>query len=429
MQPVLEQRQLPEEAWTSGPEGYQRGARTDALLDSPVDVDDAVRLALLNHPRISAALQQLRATGARAFQQVLLQNPEVEIEVLFDDLPEIDAEATFDLATVLHWSLRRDIADNRVETARVETAESVVDLIYSVRTAYYDHVADLQRLDVSRRVLDAAEASAQAAELLRQAGNITELELLTHQGFAAEVRQSVIRREADAAASRHDLHRAMGLPDDRDRWETPTRLPRLPETTVDADELVDRAVEQSLAIDRLQRRQATGESLAKFHRRRGWMPEFSIGVSTDYHFDDDRLLVGPVVGVALPLFDRRQYAVDAHRADAMEAMYRRRQIRQQLTGRARTTARRLQAAHEEARHIEQRVLPLAERTVEEAMRQFNAMELGVFELLEAHRSRMRAGESHTEALRNFWLQRTRADRLIAGGFEGEAPPTSEESDP
>jgi outer membrane protein, heavy metal efflux system len=413
MRPVLEPRGVPEQAWQKRPKAEQVDERTDDLLSRPLEASDAVGVALLNHPRLQADLQQLRATRARAFQEALLDNPEVDAKLLLGEHTKLESEASFELGAVLQTSLRRDIARGQTEGARLQAARGVIDLLHRVRLAYYSHVADRQRLGLERHIFEAAEASAEAARLLREAGNITEFELVTQQGFASEMRLAVIRAEAAAAESRQTLHEAMGLGPAQDQWEVAERLPDPPEEAPDVDDLAERAVANNMGLARLQQEVEVQQSRVSLTRWQGWMPHLKLGVATEY--EEERWLVGPALGFGLPLFDRRQYAVDALEADALGASHRRRALRGRVRARARALAKRLEASHGAARHIAESVLPLRERAVDEALRQFNAMEISVFELLQVRRTHMQAGRDYVEALRAYWHNRARTTQILAGG--------------
>lgn len=415
MQSVLETRDVPEQAWQERPPDDEIETRTRAVFDEPLDVDAAIRVALLNHPQLQADLQQLRATRATAFQQALLANPEVEAELLVDGHTELEAETTFDLASLIHLSLRRDIARGQYERARLESAQGTIDLIYEVRQAYYDHVADRQRLELERHIFEAAQAQAEAARELYDAGNITEFDLAAQQSFASEVRLEVIRAEARAETSRQQLHEAMGLSPRQNGWEVVDRLPELPDEPTDVEDLVEQTVDNNLALDRLDREVDVAESRARLARRRGWLPHLDAGIGVEHQLDEQRPLVGPVIGLSIPLFDRQQHTVDARRAEALGATHRRRILEGRIHSRARSLGHQLEAADREARHLRDEVLPLRERTAEEAIRQFNAMEINVFELLQIRRNQMRTGRDYVEAMRTYWSRRARTSRLTAGG--------------
>ena len=60
------------------------------------------------------------------------------------------------------------------------------------------------------------------------------------------------------------------------------------------------------------------------------------------------------------------------------------------------------------------LLPLRERIVSETQLQYNAMQLGVFELLRAREQQIQAAIAYIETLRDYWLARTDLGQLLSG---------------
>jgi cobalt-zinc-cadmium efflux system outer membrane protein len=73
------------------------------------------------------------------------------------------------------------------------------------------------------------------------------------------------------------------------------------------------------------------------------------------------------------------------------------------------------------------LLPLRERIVNETQLQYNAMQLGVFDLLQAQERQIQAAVAYIETLLDYWLARTHFEQLLsgrlpnAGGFEMSRP--------
>ena len=72
------------------------------------------------------------------------------------------------------------------------------------------------------------------------------------------------------------------------------------------------------------------------------------------------------------------------------------------------------AALESSRYFLDVVLPLRASVTEQTQRQFNAMQLGVFQLLEARRRELDAGRRYVEALLAHWTARAQLEALLLG---------------
>jgi cobalt-zinc-cadmium efflux system outer membrane protein len=81
---------------------------------------------------------------------------------------------------------------------------------------------------------------------------------------------------------------------------------------------------------------------------------------------------------------------------------------------ARLVKARLEGAEDRARYSRDVVLPLRERIVRETQLQYNAMQVGVFELLRAREQQIQAAISYVDALLDYWLARTALEQLLSG---------------
>jgi len=116
----------------------------------------------------------------------------------------------------------------------------------------------------------------------------------------------------------------------------------------------------------------------------------------------------------IPLFDQGQ----ARLGRAMAEWRRAQQEYYALGVRIRSTARavreRLQGAQDRALYYRDILLPLRERIVNEIQLQYNAMQLGVFDLLRSREQQIQAAIAYIEILRDYWLARTDLGQLLSG---------------
>lgn len=415
LRPILESRNLPDEAWQERAHQEVEEA-TRVLLASPLGVDDALRVALLNHPELRANMRTFDAERARAMDATVLANPEVGSHVLFgaDDI-KVEADIEFPLTPLMQRSIRREIERGGVERARIEAALFVLEFTHELQIAYYEHVANLERRRLEEEVLALAEASATTAETLSEAGNITGLELVTHQAFASETRRAVFDARIAYATSRARLHRAMGLDSSSDQaeWEVLERLPEVPAEVAALDEILADALEGNLGLAVERRRLNANHARLRLERQQRWLPHVGIGIATEYEGDEWK--VGPSLKLGLPFFDRRRHAIDALQAEELAAQARQEARYRHLHVQAEEIHQRMVLAHQVVSHLEEELLPLRGRVVEEALLQYNAMELSVFDLLRARRDQIRAERDRVEALLEFWVVSARKDHLLAGG--------------
>ncbi len=65
-------------------------------------------------------------------------------------------------------------------------------------------------------------------------------------------------------------------------------------------------------------------------------------------------------------------------------------------------------------HYQDVLLPVREQIIEQTQRQYNAMELGVFQLILARRDQVRTAQEYVIALREYWQARATLDQILAG---------------
>jgi outer membrane protein, heavy metal efflux system len=80
----------------------------------------------------------------------------------------------------------------------------------------------------------------------------------------------------------------------------------------------------------------------------------------------------------------------------------------------RTAVAQLESARARADRFRTTVLPLRMRIVEQTQLQYNAMQVGPFQLLVAKQQQIDAGAAYIRALRAYWLARTQLDQILNG---------------
>jgi outer membrane protein, heavy metal efflux system len=85
-----------------------------------------------------------------------------------------------------------------------------------------------------------------------------------------------------------------------------------------------------------------------------------------------------------------------------------------IRAQARAVRDRLEGATDRAMYYRDILLPLHERIVNEAQLQYNAMQLGPFQLLHAREQQIQTAVAYIEALREYWLGRGDLGQLLSG---------------
>jgi cobalt-zinc-cadmium efflux system outer membrane protein len=128
--------------------------------------------------------------------------------------------------------------------------------------------------------------------------------------------------------------------------------------------------------------------------------------------------VGPALRARLPLFDRQQGVVVSRQAE-LDAL-RERYVGDAIGIRAAVRAARARVQSSEARAKQYRdtLLPLREQVLQQTVLEYNAMQIGVFQLLQARRDQIETGRSYVATLLEYWKARSALEQLLAGRYAG-----------
>lgn len=387
------------------------------VASGPLTVERAVQVALQNNAALQAEFEELGMARALTLSEQAIENPRVGAEILFPPGDEghtsIELELTQSLTSLLFAPRRAGIGSASVEAAKLRAAESVLDLAHRVRTSFYAHRADLQRLELWQTALAASDASSQGARALYEAGNISALEVYREEAERERLRMAVAEAELRAAESRAALDAELGLWGEDTRWTIERGQP-LPGDLPPDEELEAAALRQSLGLAAARSQLAAAGARASLSRWQGLIPDLEVGVAA-HREEEEGWAVGPIVELEVPLFNQGNGEVASSRAEVrkLQQEYRRDAVR--LRSVARAVSAKLRAAEARERHYRAVVLPLQAKILDESRRRVNAMLSGFFELLQAKRDQLEAARDHVTALEEYWIARAELNQLLAGG--------------
>lgn len=401
--------------WRSRDGADKLDESTRALLARPLTADSAVQVGLLNGARVQAAFSELGLARADLVRALALPNPTAEVALRFREgsRPDIEISAFEDLMAFVLLPLRRSAAAAALDAAKAETVGRILDEALSIRLTFYDYQASSQTLGLRHTILQAVRASYDAAQRMHEAGNVTDLSLANERALYEEARIAFSRAEANERALREQLNERMGLFAPRASWSIEPRLPDAPATKALSPDFERHAIEQSLDLKAARARYAAAAERGNYARARGVVPVLRAGVSAE-RSEGSSFAVGPAAVVGVPLFYQGQGEVDAASAE----MQRERHLYDGQALRIRTAARtlavRLESAAASAEYYRRVLLPLRDEIVRDTELEYNAMSVGIFQLLAAKREQIRAAETYVDVLREYWSLRAQADQLAAG---------------
>lgn len=426
---LVGQRGIEHVVWNRGSEAdAEVGQAVHALLQHELTVDDAVQVALLNNRELQATYEDLGIAQADLVQAGLLSNPFIMGEVRFPSHPktpfEIDVGADF--LDVLLRPLRKRVGTAQFEGSRLRVANAVVQLATQVRVAFFVLQGAEQVRDLRRTVAYAAEASADASRRLHDAGNVTDLEFANEQAALGQARLDLAQAEADEAAAREDLTVLMGLWGEDAQFTVAMKLPDLPADEVAPENLESLAMTQRLDLG------AAWSDVRAAALELGLQDYAALqaGVEATFHVErepDGTTTSGPSLSIPIPLFDTGRAA-----RERAQAVFRQRQQRYaalavEIRSSVRRTRDRLLAARNRAQFYRDEMVPLRTAIVDQTQLQYNAMLVGVFQLLQAKQAEIDAGRSYVEAMQDYWIAHAELQEVV-GGRLGDVVPAQPEAE-
>ena len=398
----------------------ERGAAlADQLLALPLSQDDAVRLALTQSPAVQALLAQGWADIAAARQIGRLPNPVFSFErVRLGGEVEFGRLLSVGLVDLILWPQRRALSEGQVAQARLQLTASVVDQVTGVRQAWTRAVAARQLLHYARQVDRSAEASAELARRMRQAGNFSRLQQARQQVFHADAVTRLAQAQQAEVGARESLVRALGLDAAQAaRLTLPERLPDLPTAPRMPAEVAAQAGEQRLDLQ-LARARLDVAGRAQGLNLLPSIVDVDIGGRRDSLVDESAGTRGTRRGfeldLRLPLFDDGGALRAALDARSLAAARRYDATARGAVSQLREGYAAYRTAYDIARHYRDEVVPLRQVIAEENVLRYNGMLIGVFELLAEARDQVASVTRAIEAQRQFWL----ADAALAATLIG-----------
>ncbi|MBA2491778.1 MAG: TolC family protein [Gammaproteobacteria bacterium] len=394
------------------------------MLRQPLNVDAAAQVALLNNRRLQGVYEELSLSQAGLVQAGLLTNPVFSTAVGFPlDGGSLDLSFSIvqEFLHVLYRPLRTKIAGAQFEATRLRVAEAVIDLAADVRGQFYHMQADAQRLEFLRRVVRTTAVSAEAARRLYAAGNITDLDVAREEALYQESRLALVTAQTRLVQDRERLNALMGLWGNDTQWTIAPRLPEMHDLPFESANLEQRAIEASLALGAARKEIEAATASLGFTDATALIPILESGV--DAEREEGEWEVGPSLAFPLPFFNQGQARLVAARAELRRAQ----QTYWAQAVEIRATVRALRytalSACNRARHVQEVLLPLYTRIVNHTQLQYNAMQIGIFQLLQARQQQINAGLRYIDTLSEFWLARVALEQTLSGSL-AEVDPVS-----
>jgi cobalt-zinc-cadmium efflux system outer membrane protein len=405
--------------WDQGGDDDRAVAKAiDDLLARDLTADSAVQIALLGNPSLRAKFEELAIAQADLVQAGLLKNPVFSIGSTAWDgehiSPNLFASVEMDFLDIVTMPMKKRIAATELEATKLEVGDHVLELAAQVREAFYTAQAAEQVAAMRRLVADASQTAADLARRQHEAGNINDLALSNELALAAQAALDRRRAEGEAIVLREKLNKLMGTWGPRTAWKMAPRLPELPKDDPPLEHLESAAIAQRLDVNAARRNvQALGYTLSLAKTTR-WTGTINVSVEAGRLRNTKRFAFGPSVALEIPLFDQRQAQIAKLEAFVRQAESELQALAVDVRADVRSSRARVATARGVVDDYGKSIVPLRENVVRLSQEQYDAMLLGVYQLIQAKQAEFDAYREYIEALRDYWIARSDLERAVGG---------------
>jgi cobalt-zinc-cadmium efflux system outer membrane protein len=423
---IVQRRSGYSTGWERGtPEARQIAERVSKLLAGGLTRERAISIALINSPRLQQTYERLDVSQADLVQAGLLSNPTLGGSVGFrangPGRSEFEVSLVQSFLDIFMLPLRKRIAEQQFVAATLRVAHDALETAAEVSKAFAQVQADVETVRMMGDLRDAAQAAADLAQRLFDAGNATERTRASERAVYEQAELDLARDELTLLEHREQLNRILGLWGARTEWKLAQRLPVLPDRDPVPEQLERIAMKQRLDVGAAKQELGlmdTALSLARNSRYTGL-----VNVGAHAHQDPDgAVLVGPTLSLELPIFDQRQGMIGRLEAERREAQSRVDELAIDARSEVRVAAAQLAVARHSAERYKQALLPLRAQVLDEAQLEYNGMQIGLFELLAAKQGQIEAARSYLETVRDYWVARAELERALGGRLPAASPP-------
>lgn len=389
--------------------------RTKELLAKPLSMDDAVQVALLNNRGLQASYAQLGLSEADLVQAGRLPNPGFTFSRTRAGNGDLSIGRTFSASVlgILTLPLAAHIERRRFEQTKLETADAMLKVAAEARRAYINAVAAAQAAQYAEQVKDSADASAELASRMRQAGNFSKLDYAREQAFYADSIAQAAKARHEALSTREKLTRAMGVWGADTQYTLAERLPDLPKARPELKDLEQFAMSNRLDIQAAKLQTQSVASSLGLSKATRFVNALDIGYQNNYETDKGHEH-GYEVSVEIPIFDFGGAKVARAEAIYMQSANRLAQTAIEARSEVRESYSAYVTGYDVAKHYRDEVVPLRKTISDEILVRYNGMLASVFELLADSREQVGAVNSYIDSLKDYWLAQTDLEQALGG---------------
>lgn len=387
------------------------------LLRQPLTISAAVQVALLNSRNLQATYEDVGIAQANVVEAVTLPNPSVDFEVQFPvvagSMNRYAWMVAQEFAQLLLIPLKKKISEAELDAVELRVAGETLNLVAEVKAGYFRAQAAQQLLSRLKLIQETNAVSLDLAQKQSKAGNITDLALLQMQASYSEGRLDLARAESDLRDRREEFNRLLGLWGGQTDWKIEGDIMPAPEAEFSAQGLESLAVSQRLDLRAAHRNLTSIVSALGLTKVYRWVPVLEFG-STGERDIEGALNMGPSFRLEVPIFNQGQARIARGTAELRRAENKLYALAVDIRSEVRELRDRLATLRDMAKFYHDDILPTRIRIVNQTLLEYNAMQIGAYDLFQAKSRELEAERAYIDTLRDYWITRAELERAVGG---------------
>jgi len=398
------------------------------LVSQPLSVDDAVQIALLNNKGLQATYFELGISEAQLVQASTLPNPSFSMLHTSRNNGgvsnyKIEQFLTFNIFALITMPKAIEIEQRRFEQTQTQVTIAILDLAAQTRKAYFRALAAQETVRLMEQANTASEAANELGSRLGKAGNWTRLQELGLRNAQQNSSLTLARAQQNNQVAREQLIRLLGLSGKQLAFQLPEHLPKLPKQLASLPATEQAGIDGRLDLQAIR---LQTEALAK---------NLGLTKATRFinvlEFGPGRTLEGPLsdpyqygysISFELPIFDWGTAKIARAQAMYLQALNVAAQAAVNAQSEIRESYKVYSASYEMANRYQSEILPLRKQIAFENQLRYNAMLIGVFDLLSDAQLQIYAVNNAIEATRDFWIAQANLEMALIGKPQAERLP-------
>lgn len=366
----------------SADEARETREKVDQILTSPLSLDNAVRIGLINSPRLQQAYSDVGIAQSELVQAGLWSNPVLGYSLgKGNGITQTTFSLEFAFLDLLWIPIRKELAGMALEETQYRIGNEVLLFVRDLKQLYVDAVSKQQQSTQFDTILKSSEASVQLAARQYGAGNLSKRDYLRiHEMYLQNHMESIRLAEASASA-REALTRMLGLFGTQTRYTLPPFKESLTEYLPLPETVEKTAIERRLDVSAARKRLQYDATEAGYTIDMRLLTEGTLEFDREKNSGEAGALKTLGAKIALPVFDYGQGRVSGAQTKMLQSLHRlyesainaRSEVREAYA----KTKYRLDIAKEQQDYM----VPVRRQILEETQKQYNGMLEGIDELL------------------------------------------------